>query len=290
MDEPVCVAKRRNILGEGPCWDAATGRLWWVDITSRLIEWLRPATGETGAYGLDRRASALAPRRDRTLLLATDRGFAVFDPESGRLEPRHHPEADLPGNRANDGHVDPQGRFWVGTMDDREQARSGSVYRLDPDWTVTRVIDGMAIPNSLVFSPDGRTLYVAESKDAALYAYEVDPASGELGDCSLFASTREDGCSPDGSAVDAEGYLWNAQWGGWRLVRYAPDGRIDRIVDMPVEQPTSCAFGGEDLATLFVTSARTGLSDAALAAQPDAGSLFGFRPGVRGRPQPPFAG
>jgi L-arabinonolactonase len=152
------------------------------------------------------------------------------------------------------------------------------------------VIDGMAIPNSLVFSPDGRTLYVAESKDAALYAYEVDQAGGELGGCALFASTREDGCAPDGSAVDAEGFLWNAQWGGWRLVRYAPDGRIDRIVDMPVEQPTSCAFGGEDLATLFVTSARTGLSEEALARQPDAGSLFGFRPGVRGAPVPPFGG
>jgi sugar lactone lactonase YvrE len=290
MDQPICVAKRENILGEGPCWDPATGRLWWLDIKDRLIEWLRPATGESGAFRLDLRASALAPRRDGSFLLATEAGFATFEPETGAVVIRHDPEPHLPGNRSNDGKVDTMGRFWMGTMDDSEQDRSGSLYRLDPDWTVTRVIEGIAIPNTLTCSPDGRTLYVADSKDSALYAYDLDEDTGELGESRLFASTAEDGCAPDGSAMDAEGGLWNAQWGGWRLVRYAPDGRIDRIVDMPVEQPTSCAFGGEDLATLFVTSARVGLSQEQLEKQPDAGSLFAFRPGVKGAPTPPFGG
>jgi len=290
MAEVVCAARRRNILGEGPCWDAASGRLYWLDIFGRLLEWLVPSTGRIGLWTLDRRASAMAPRRDGTLLLATESGFAVFDPATGKLEPGPHPEAHLPGNRSNDGHTDAQGRFWVGTMDDAEKEVSGSIYRLDADWNWTRMAEGLAIPNSLVASPDGRTLYVADSKIGALWAYDLDPATGALGDRRLFASTAEDGCSPDGSAVDIEGCVWNCQWGGSRIVRYRPDGAIDRIVPVPVERPTSCCFGGEDLSTLFITSARVGLSAEALANQPLAGSLFSMPTGTRGAPQTPFAG
>lgn len=288
--EVSCVARRRNILGEGPCWDAARGRLYWLDIHGRLLEWLSPSDGRIGLWTLDRRASALAPRRDGTLLLATEHGLSVFDPDTGRLDPREHPEPHLPANRSNDGHTDLQGRFWIGTMDDAEARACGSVYRVDADWTITRMIEGLAIPNTITVSPDGRTLYVAESKAGEIWAYDLDPDSGALGARRLFASTAGQGCSPDGSAVDVEGCLWNAQWGGWRLVRYRPDGTIDRIVPMPVEQPTSCCFGGRDLDTLYITSARVGLSDEALAAQPLAGSLFAFSPGVRGLPQALFAG
>ncbi len=290
MVEVVCAAPRRNILGEGPVWDPARGRLYWVDIRGRLIEWLDPATGETGLWTLDRRPSALAPRGDGSLLLATDAGFAVFDVDAGRIDPRHHPEPHLPMNRSNDGHTDATGRFWLGTMNDTENASTGSLYRLDPDWTTTRVIPDMGIPNTLVSSPDGETFYVADSKVNRIWAYDLDLAAGTLGARRLFADTSADKCSPDGSAVDVEGCLWNCQWGGWRIVRYRPDGSVDRIIPMPVEQPTSCAFGGSDLATLYITSARDGLSEASLAKQPMAGSLFQLDPGVRGAPQAPFAG
>ena len=290
MTDIAVAAPRRNILGEGPVWDCAAGRLYWVDIRGRLIEWLDPATRESGLWTLDRRPSALAPRKSGGLLVATDLGFAVFDTDTGALDPRYNPEPNLPDNRANDGHTDAPGRFWMGTMNDRENADTGAVYRLDPDWTCTRVIDNLDIPNTLLTSPDGDVLYLATSKTNRIWAYDLDPETGALGPRRLFADTTADKCSPDGSAIDAEGCLWNCQWGGWRVVRYRPDGSVDRVVKMPVEQPTSCAFGGPDLATLYVTSARDGLSEAALATQPLAGSVFAFDPGVRGFPLTPFGG
>jgi sugar lactone lactonase YvrE len=283
-------ASRRNILGEGPVWDSVAGRLYWVDIRGRLIEWLEPATGDAGRWTLDCRPSALAPRKTGGLLVATDAGFAVFDTDTGALQSALNPEPDKPANRSNDGHTDAQGRFWMGTMNDLETGDTGAVYRLDPDWTCARVIENLDIPNTLLTSPHGDVLYLATSRTALIWAYDLDPGTGALGDRRLFADTTADKCSPDGSAIDVEGCLWNCQWGGWRIVRYRPDGSIDRIVEMPVEQPTSCAFGGPDLSTLYVTSARDGLSEAALGAQPLAGSVFSLDPGVRGFPLTPFGG
>lgn len=286
---PVCVAKRRNILGEGPCWDERRGRLWWFDIKARLLEWIEPG-GAAGRTELPVMGSAMAPRADGSLVVASEAGFGVLDPESGDFIHRIVIEPDRPHNRSNDGGVDLQGRFWLGTMDDRETERSGALYRLDPDWTCTRVLDGMGIPNAIDPAPDGRILYVADSRDAVVFAHALDPETGELTPGPEFVHTRGEAGSPDGLAVDEEGCLWSAQWGLWRLVRYCPDGTIDRLIRMPVEQPSSCAFGGDGLTTLYVTSARVGLSDEALAAQPLAGSLFAIETGIRGLRLPPFAG
>jgi sugar lactone lactonase YvrE len=290
MIEVVCAARRENLLGEGVCWDVAAGRVWWVDIKKSLIEWINPQTGEGGSHLVGARPSALAPRGDGTLLVASDLGLAIFDPRSGGMTQRLELEPDRPWNRTNDGGVDSAGRFWVGTMDDTQARRSGALYRLETDWRVTRVLDGLGIPNTLATSPDGRTLYVADSADEILVAYELDPRTGDLGAARAFADTRGQGGTPDGSAMDAEGFLWNAQWGLWRLVRYAPDGRVDRIVELPVEQPTKCAFGGADLRTLYITSAREGLSEESLALQPLAGSLLAFEPGLQGFAPPAFGG
>jgi len=291
MTSPLQVAARReNLLGEGPCWEARTGRLYWADIKSRRLEWFRPAEGATGAFDLDVMPSAVAPRADGTLVLATSQGVGVFDPVAGALEIRLHPEADREGNRSNDGGVDMQGRFWFGTMDDEVTKESGAVYRVDPDWSCTRMLDGLGIPNTLAVSPDGRTLYVADSLKQTLYAYDLDPRTGALGYRHVLADTRGTPGTPDGSAVDAQGYIWNAEWGASRIVRYSPAGEIDRIVETPVSQPTKCAFGGPDLDVLYVTSARTGLSSEQLEREPLAGSLFRFDPGVRGLALPPFGG
>jgi sugar lactone lactonase YvrE len=201
-----------------------------------------------------------------------------------------HPEPDRLCNRPNDGHADVKGRFWLGTMDDTQQQRSGAVYRLDPDWTCHRVLDGLGIPNTLLCTPQGTGLYIADSQDQALYVYDVEPNSGALGSRRVFAETKGQSCTPDGSALDADGFLWNAQWGGWRVIRYAPDGTIDRIVSLPVGQPTSCAFGGADLSTLYITTARKGLSAAALQQQPLAGRDLSFRVEVPGLPSAMFGG
>lgn len=282
-----CCVRAEATLGEGPLWDPGRGRLYWFDIQNKSVSWWRPGNSESGHWTLPVRASAGAMRTDGSLLLASEAGIGVLDPATGALDIRLIPDEPA-GNRSNDGGVDRQGRFWWGTMRDGAVADAGSVYRLDPDWTAHRTIQPITIPNALATSPDGRTFYVAESDRGVIWAYALDPDTGALGDRQLFAKV-EDG-SPDGAAVDAEGFLWNAHWGAWRVVRYAPDGRIDRVVEVPVEQPSSCAFGGEDLRTLFITSAREELSEEALKDQPLAGSLFSLEVEVPGLPVPPFAG
>jgi L-arabinonolactonase len=287
--EIACIARCENILGEGPLWDAENALLYWVDIVRGTLHWLELDNRKMGAWQLPARASAIALRQDGTLLLATDRGFAVFDRTTAKLSLRLHPEPERTGNRANDGHADAKGRFWMGTMDDSGEARTGAVYRLDPDWTCTRVLDGVGIPNTLLCTPNCRTLYLADSKESALYTFSVD-GLGNLSERRLLAKTHETGGTPDGSAMDEHGYLWNAQWGASRVVRYAPDGSVDRIVSLPIPQPTSCAFAGRDLSTLFITSARQGLSDEALNRYPLSGNLFAFAPGVSGLRSPMFGG
>jgi L-arabinonolactonase len=287
----VCAVRAENILGEGPVWDERIGRLWWVDIKGGRLLWLDPASGETGGSIVEGQVSAVAPRAGGEGLLAARKdGLGVLDPVSGAFEHRLDPEPDRPGNRANDGNVDLAGRFWFGTMDDGETEITGAIYRLDADWTHHRILGGIGISNTLVCNPAGDAIYIVDSLARTIETLEIDPASGAPGARRAFADTRGQDCGPDGSAVDEEGFLWNAQWGGARIVRYAPDGGIDRIVPVPVDQPTSCAFGGRDFSTLYVTTARAGLSTAVLRRQPLAGCLLAFEPGVRGLALPPFAG
>jgi sugar lactone lactonase YvrE len=286
----VSAAIRQNVLGESPLWSRPQRRLYWLDIEERLLEWLDPQTNEAGAWRLSLRASAIAERTSGGLLLATEFGPALFDLADGKMKIMDNPEPDRPSNRSNDGHADANGRFWFSTMDSFEQRRCGALYRLDADWTCTRVIDGLGIPNTVLCTPDCTRLYLAESKDRLIYAYNVDAESGALGERRVFATTEGSPATPDGSALDAEGFLWNAQWGGWRVVRYSPVGEIERIVSLPVEQPTACAFGGEDLAILYITTATKGLSAQSLAKQPLAGSVLSFRAGVAGSPMPMFGG
>lgn len=272
-------------------WDAGRNRLWWVDIKGGRLEWLDPASGEGGSREVEGQVSAVAPRLGGPgLLAARQDGLGVLDPLTGAFEHRLDPEPERPGNRANDGNVDLAGRFWFGTMDDGETDQTGAVYRLDADWTCSRVLDGLGISNTLVCSPGGDRLYVADSAAGTIEALAYDAASGAPGASSLFVDLAGLPLAPDGSAVDEHGFVWNAQWGGARLARYTPEGRLDRIIPLPVDQPTSCAFGGPDLSTLYITTARKGLDEAALARQPLAGSLLAIRPGVRGLALPPFAG
>jgi sugar lactone lactonase YvrE len=277
------------ILGEGPAWDAGAGRLYWFDIKGRRLHWCEP-DGDRGAYDLPVRASVATPRRSGGLLIVAEDGVSTFDPADGSMTLIERVERMEPGFRSNDGKIDVAGRLWWSVMDDDHGKRPGFLYRKDPGRPSVRMEAGIHIANTTCCSPDGRTFYLADSARQTIYAYALDPDTGALGERRVFAHTRGDAGSPDGSAVDAEGYLWNAQWGGWRIVRYAPDGSIDRIVEVPVEQPSSCCFGGADLSTLYVTTARESLSEEALADQPFAGSLLAFEPGVRGLSLPSFDG
>jgi sugar lactone lactonase YvrE len=277
------VAESFDELGEGPCWSPAEGRLYWFDIKGGILRWLE-RSGETGFVTLPMRASAAAPRTGGGLVMATERGLANFDSATGDvalIEPVLLP----PGFRTNDGKIDPQGRFWWSSMDDDEGRRPGAVFVTEPGHASRQVLDGVHIANAINVTEDGATLYLADSAKGAIFTYDLPIPSGRR----VFA-TVPDGAAPDGAALDVEGYLWNAEWGGWRVVRYAPDGSVDRVVETPVEQPSCCTFGGPDLTTLYVTTAWSGLSPQARAAQPMAGCLFAFDPGVAGQRLPTFDG
>ena len=280
-----CVVDAADRLGEGPVWSAMEGRLYWFDIKGKRLAWYHPESRTRHAFDLPVRASCAAPRTAGGLFMATEAGLAVFDTDHGALTiVQTH---DLgPGFRTNDGKIDPAGNFWWSTMDDDGGKRPGSVFRTDKALVTQKILGGINIPNTVSFSPDGARLYMADSKLQTIVVHDT----ADISKVQAFADTRGQPASPDGSAVDAEGYLWNAQWGGARVVRYAPDGRIDRIVELPVQQPTSCAFGGDELTTLYVTSAWDELSLQARADQPLAGGLFAFDAGVKGLALPRFEG
>ena len=282
-----CVVESADKLGEGPCWSTREGRLYWFDIKGARLSWFEPQGGRWGRHALPMRASAAAPLRAGGLLLATERGLAFFDPRSGQVELRQ--PMDLgPGFRSNDGVLLGDGCFWWSSMDDDGGKRPGVVFRTCPNGVsgglTEPMIEGVHIANSLAMSPDGRRLYLADSAKQCIWAHDTS----DLSKRELFASVAKGG--PDGSCVDAEGCLWNAEWGAWRVVRYAPDGRVDRVIEMPVQQPSACMFGGPDLATLYITSAWEDLPDGARARQPLAGGLFAIDPGVTGLPLPLFNG
>jgi sugar lactone lactonase YvrE len=280
----------KNRLGEVPVWDVAEQALYWVDIEGRKLFRLDPASGAVRAWTFAERIGSFALRRQGGLVCAFESGFAFFDPTSGAIESIARPEAMIRRNRFNDGKCDRAGRFWAGTMDDRLTEHTGSLYRLDADRTVHRMDGAIGISNSLAWSPDDRIFYFADTMDGAIYAYDFDAASGSIANKRVFATTADQPGSPDGSTIDAEGFLWNAQWDGWRLVRYAPGGHVDRVVDLPIQKPTSCMFGGPDLRTLYVTSAIWDLGAEALATQPWAGGVLALDVGVAGLPEPRFAG
>jgi xylono-1,5-lactonase len=283
-----CVADVKALLGEGPVWVERDQALYWVDIKGRRIFRLDEA-GAITHWETPFRVGSIAPRESGGFIAGTDQGFAGIDLDRGRFDILAHPEADLADNRFNDGKTDRSGRFWAGTMDDSERTAAGSLYRLDFDLSWARMDDGYRVTNGPAFSPGGRLLYHADSARQVIYVYDVDEG-GELGERNLFARFVENDGYPDGMTVDAEGCLWVAFWDGWCVRRFSPAGECIRILDLPVQRPTSLAFGGPDFSELFITSARIGLDDLALQMQPQAGGVFRLAPGVKGLPEVPFGG
>jgi len=285
-----CVHPGRHILGESPIWSTQEEALYWVDIQAPSIHRLHPSSGQVKTWALPEAVGSIALRTRGGLLAATKSGFHFFDPATGRLEPIVDPERHLPENRFNDGRCDRAGRFWAGTLSEGMRAPFGALYCLEPSLTVRIVERGISIPNSLAWSPDSRVMYFADSPRRRIWAYDFDLAPGVISNRRVFVEAKDHPGVPDGSTVDAEGCLWNAEHGGSRVCRYTPDGRLDRTIELPVTQPTCCMFGGPRLATLFITTAREGLSAEQLAAQPLAGAVFAADPGMTGLPEPGFAG
>lgn len=283
-----CVADVRAVLGEGPVWATAEQALYWLDIEGRKIFRL-DRQAERRQWPTPFRVGCIAPRASGGLIAGTDQGIAIIDLESSRFDIVANPEPDRPHNRFNDGKVDRQGRLWAGTMDDTETAASGALYRLDRADRPKRVDDGYKVTNGPCFSPDGRSMYENDSALRVTYAFEL-AADGTLSNKREFRRYAETDGYPDGMTVDAQGCLWIAFWDGWAVRRYSPDGELLGEIALPVQRPTSCVFAGEELDTVYVTSATIGLDDEALARQPRAGGLFRIDPGVRGLADIPFNG
>ncbi len=251
-------AAPRAAVGESPVWDAAAGRLWWVDIRAPALHRTDPATGATETWPMPSAIGSLALCRSGVVLVALRTGLHRFDPRDRALDLVAAPEADRPMNRLNDGKASPEGRFLVGSMDDRaEKQATAALWRLDPGARgCVRLCDGLTVSNGLAWSPDGRTLWHSDSRASVIWTWAYDPATGAVRDRREVARPTEAEGRPDGAAMDAEGGYWSAGVSAGRLNRWLPDGTLDRVVEVPVRHPTMPCFGGEGLRTLFVTSLR----------------------------------
>jgi L-arabinonolactonase len=273
------------LLGEGPVWSVADQCLFWVDIEGRMVHRWQWATEQVRSWPMPCMVGALAIRQQGGLVLALQNGIHLMDLSTGDLTFVLDPEGDVPGTRYNDGTVDPSGRFWIGGMVLDGEPASARLYRIESDGRATTMLTGIGCGNGAGFSPDGKVMYYTDSATRTIRAFDFDVTTGEMKNPVDFVVDHD--CTPDGLAVDAEGFVWGVKWGGARLVRYAPDGTIDRVIPLPVPQPTSIAFGGPDLRTMFVTTARTGLSAEELAAAPLSGRVLVIDDvGVTGRADP----
>jgi len=267
----------RCLLGEGPVWDARRSSLFWVDILRGEIHEYRPADGYSHTISVGEYVGAVAPYRDGRLMAAMKSGIVLLDPDTGEREAVGHPEAHLPGNRYNDGKCDPAGRFWVGSMSLQEEPGAGSLYMIDHDRSITRQLEGVTISNGLAWSNDHRTMYYIDTPTFEVAAFDYDIATGSISNRRVAIRIPETDGYPDGMTTDREGCLWIAHWDGWQVTRWDPHtGRKIHHIPMPAARVTSCAFGGDTGNDLYITSARTGLSEEELGRMRGAGGVFAY--------------
>lgn len=274
-------------LGEGPVWHATEQKLYWVDIPEGKVHTYHPESGAHQSFKLSDTMAALGICANGGFVVADRKRFAFWDGSSEDLDPIVEVESDIPQNRFNDGAMDPQGRFWVGTMG---PDFGGSLYRLNHDLSINKMETNVSTSNGMGWSPDGTIMYYTDSDTHTIYAYDYDGETGAITNRRDFLHNPDKPGVPDGMTVDSEGCIWTARWDGFNLTRYTPDGEVDRVVELPVARITSCTFGGPDLRDLYITCADNGLTAEQRAAQPLAGDIFKLRVDVPGQPEPVFKG
>jgi sugar lactone lactonase YvrE len=284
-----CVLDIKASLGECPVWSIAEQALYWVDINAPSLNRFDPATGRNTAMPMPESIGCFALRRDGGFVVALRGGMWLARPD-GTLE-RKVAEApyDTAQHRFNDGRCDPQGRFFAGTMNERRDANSAALFRLDRDFRVTRILGDLMISNGLAWSPDGRTMYHTDTPTLTIHAWDFDAASGMPANKRVFACFAHETDRPDGGAVDSDGCYWTAFYRGGKVVRISPAGDVLAAFAVPAMCPTMCAFGGPDLSTLYVTSARQLRDDDELSRLPRSGGIFAMPVEVPGLPEPAFA-
>ena len=291
MGELELVVDAKAVLGEGPSWDAKQKQWYWVDIMSKRIHRDDPQTGKNETIELDQPVGAVVPTREGDLIAAMQNGFYRISEDGSQITPLGDPEEDKPDNRFNDGKCDVTGRFWAGTMAMKGGGPVGALYTLEKDGTIVKKLDGVTISNGLAWSPDNKTMYYIDSPTRRIDAFDFDKDSGQIVNRRTVISFPGEEGVPDGMTIDAEGMLWVAHWGGWKVWRFDPNsGRVLDEIPVPAAHVTSCCFGGEDGNELYITTARIGLSDEELEKQPHAGGLFRIRTNVKGAPTYEYGG
>ena len=291
MPEVACVLQNPDRLGECPLWDPRRRQLLWIDSLNARIHGLDPRTGTRAMWQMPDVVGSIGLRKAGGLIAAIGTGFATVDLENGEATPIAALDPTVPGTRLNDGKCDRKGRFWCGTMDEEFSEPKASLYRLDPDHSVHEVANGIMVSNGIAFSPDDTTLYFSDSRRERYARYDFDIETGDISNRRPFVDPAKTKGRIDGATVDTDGNYWAALFAGWAIGCFAPDGALLRRIELPVEHPTMCAFGDDDLATLYVTTATFQLSEDAAADQPLAGSLFAVSgTGARGLPEPYFLG
>jgi len=284
----VCAVDAKARLGEGPVWSHTRGLLYWVDIDGGLVYSYEPASGATRSFEVGMKIGAVVPRSEAAgggLLMATEKGFAFLDEESGRVEAIHDPEADNPDTRFDDGKCDPAGRFWAGTMSYSRTRGAANLWCMDTDYSVARRVSGVTVSNGITWSLDQKKMYYIDSSEFAVVSFEYDRESGAIANPEPVVVVPRGIGKPDGMCIDSEGMLWIALFRGGAVSKWDPEkGELLEMFEIPAVHVTACAFGGEDLSSLFVTTARDPASPEELSAYPLAGGLFVLKPGVKGAP------
>jgi len=280
----------KNQHGEGIFWNPLDGLVWWTDIEGRALWSFDPVSNQSTSHQMKDRVCCFAPRREGGFIVAFADRVSLLELTTGEEEKICNFEPDNPETRLNDGRTDRQGRLIVGGMNETTGMATSSVIRIDHDLKVSQLFAGVSCANSTCFSPDGKTMFFADTPDREIVAFDYDTDLGTVSRRRVHANFSDEPGLPDGSCVDSEGGVWNAEWEGRRVVRVGPDGQIDRVIEIPVWKPTCCAFGGPNVDTLYITTSRL-MSDAeTIANEPESGDLFAIKPGVRGVIDTPFYG
>jgi sugar lactone lactonase YvrE len=276
-----------TILGEGPLWSQQEEVLYWLDIFRPSINRFNPRTAANEITQLSEPIYALGLGKKGSFIASLESGFAILSTQGTTKQLLSNPIA---GQRVNfnDGKVDDKGRFWSGTMARDWKSPIGVLYQVDNDGHSHEMEKGIVLSNGIAWSPDRKIMYFTDFGKRCIFAYEFELESGQIAARRPIIRFHENEGSPDGITVDAEGGIWVAHWDGWCVTRHSPDGAVIGKIGVPVPRPTSVMFGGRDLDTLYITSARMHLSDAELSAAPLSGALFAVKPGVRGLPEPQF--
>ena len=278
----ICVDKQA-LVGEGPIWDEKKQVLYWIDILSSKLYRYNPAKGKNKSYDVGQHVGTVVLRESGGFMLALRNGFAAFDAKKGKLEIINDPESHLTGNRFNDGKCDPAGRFWAGTMAYDNPVTQGSLYRMNTDFEVRKMVGGIGISNGIVWSHDQKSMYYIDTIAATVRAYDYDLDTGDISNERVAIDVPREMGLPDGMTIDTDGMLWIAHYGGGRVCQWNPEtAEVLQTIEVPAKQTTACAFGGKKLDTLYITSAAQQMSKADLKKEPHAGALFACKPGAQG--------